>query len=174
MWYSTAPVWGGAVQGPIPSGQADQSTYGPVKIGCVYNSTPPAVASGSLMNFGCGPDGSIIIVPSAASSCPLHAFVNLSGSGDTQVIAATGGKAVVVCVVAFSSTATEDVKLTYGTGSNCGTGNTDLSSLWKTVQSGVLQLPSNVTGWTTTASQAVCVNQSAAQANGVDMFYRLQ
>lgn len=107
---------------------------------------------------------------SSVSPCLSQILFNLSGSGDTQIIAASGSTTIRICHVSFSSVGSEDIKLTRGTGSNCGTGTADLTGLYKSVQAMALDWGpySPLTG---AASGAVCLNQSVAQALGGIVIY---
>ncbi len=104
--------------------------------------------------------------------CNTLATANLSGSGQTQIIAASGTTVIHICSVNFSTTATEDVKITQGTGSNCATPGTpaDLTGLYKSVQSFDFEYPAGTT-LNGSASQALCISQSAVQAAGVTILY---
>ncbi len=96
-------------------------------------------------------------------ACTNQASFNLSGSGDTQIIAASGSTTIRICHISFSTTATEDIKVTRGTGSNCGTGTADVTGLYKSVQSMALDFR-NTSPLKGAASGAICLNQSAVQA----------
>ncbi len=123
--------------------------------------------SGNLRVLASVSDGTNPITPQV---CTLSALINTSASGATQIVALSGSKVIRICHISFSTVATEDVKLVYGTGSNCGTGTNDLTGLYKTVQSfdfeyafgSPLKAP---------AAQAICFNQSVAQAAGVTVVY---
>ncbi len=113
-------------------------------------------------------NGSLIQIPVV---CDQNAAVNLSGSGNTEIVALSGSKITRVCKVEFATTDAQDVKLTYGTGSNCGTGTTDLSPLFKNAISGVIPPIGNFLPPTVPSGKALCFNQSVAQATGVWVFY---
>lgn len=106
-------------------------------------------------------------------NCPNSTVFNLAAGGNTQILAATAGN-MQICHISFSTTAAEDVKLTVGSGANCGTGTADATGLYKSVQSMALDFGywgavQNGVG------QAFCLNQSAAQAlGGVVIWGRVQ
>lgn len=112
--------------------------------------------------------------------CDKNFIVNaFSTSGSTQEVAASGSTKIYVCGFAVNSAATTAVtfKLVYGTGSNCATSPADLSVAvpLQAVTSNApvgqnVSPPSNVV-WSTTASQALCVNLSAAQAVNAQVWY---
>jgi hypothetical protein len=106
----------------------------------------------------------------------LSAF---STSGATQEIAASGSTKIYVCGWSANSAATTavTVKLQYGTGSNCGTGTTDFTESY-TLQALASNSPVGFVGMNpanvvdaTPASQALCVNLSAAQAVNLKIYY---
>ena len=103
-------------------------------------------------------------------ACSNNAFVNLSGSGNTEIVPLTAAKSIRLCQVYFSSTAPQDIKLTRGTGANCGTGTNDLGPLFKSVQSGLMNFGAE-SAILVTSANAVCMNQSAVQATGVWVTY---
>lgn len=102
--------------------------------------------------------------------CSNQASFNLSGAGDTQIIAASGSTTIRICHLSFSTTAPEDIKITRGTGANCATGTTDVSGLYKSVQSAVFNWESSQ-ALRGAASGAICLNQTAAQALGGIVIY---
>lgn len=106
------------------------------------------------------------------NSCTTFAAFNLSGSGNTQIVAASSTKKIIVCSLIFATGTPEDVKFTEGTGSNCAGGTADASGLYKSISAyahDALGLP-----YTATASDALCINQSVAQALGGTVWYRYQ
>lgn len=102
--------------------------------------------------------------------CTNQASFNLSGSGNTQIIAASGSTTVRICHISFSTTASEDIKITQGTGSNCGSGTADVTGLYKSVLGLALDF-SPTAALRGSASQAICINQSLANATGGVVVY---
>lgn len=100
--------------------------------------------------------------------------VNLSGSGNTQLVAASGSTKIYVLEVDFATGSGEDVKFTEGTGSNCAIGTADVTGLYKNIVT--FSFGNGVTGlpYTATGGDALCVNQSVAQAAGVTVWYLQQ
>jgi hypothetical protein len=106
------------------------------------------------------------------NSCSLFAPFNLSGSGNTQIVAASATKKIIVCSVDFATGTPEDIKFTEGTGSNCASGTADVTGLYKNISArshDAMGLP-----YTATAGDALCLNQSVAQALGGTVWYRYQ
>lgn len=105
-------------------------------------------------------------------ACTNQASFNLSGSGNTQIVALSSSKNIRVCHISFSTTATEDIKFTNGTGSNCASGTADVTGLYKSVQSMALDFR-NTSPLIVPVSNALCINQSATQALGGIVIYAL-
>jgi hypothetical protein len=103
-------------------------------------------------------------------ACTNRAVFNLSGAGDTQIIAASGSTVVRICHISLSTTPPEDIKITQGTGVNCATGPADLTGLYKQVTALAFDF-GNVGALRSSASQAICINQSLAQATGGVVIY---
>jgi hypothetical protein len=131
-------------------------------------SLPVVIAS----NQTAVPDNITQMAGSSLFPCLSLATANLSGSGQTQVIAASGSTTIRVCHISIAGVASEDIKITQGTGSNCATPGTpaDLTGLYKSVSAIALDFGpfSPLKG---SASQALCVSQSLAQATGVTVLY---
>lgn len=102
--------------------------------------------------------------------CTNQAAFNLSGSGDTQIIAASGSTVIRICHISFTTTAPEDIQIDRGTGVNCGTGTTALTGLYKQITGLALDFTPQA-ALRGTASNAVCLNQSAVQALGGVVIY---
>jgi hypothetical protein len=112
-------------------------------------------------------DGTNVQIP---PMCTNQAFVNLSGSGNTQIVPLSGSTKIRICHIDASTTAAEDIKLTSGTGANCGTGTADLTALLKSVQSFAFDY-GPFSPLVAPAAAAVCMNQSAAQPTGVTVIF---
>ena len=95
--------------------------------------------------------------------CNKSAVFNLSGLGSTQIVALSGTTSTYICHISLATVAGEDIKLVYGTGANCAAGPADLTGLYKGVNSMALDLFGALVA---PAGQAVCLNQSVAQATG--------
>jgi hypothetical protein len=94
--------------------------------------------------------------------CTNQVFVNLSASGNAQVIAASGSTNIRVCHIHLSTTAAETIQLTTGTGSNCGTGNAVIDAYQSTTALAIDFSPT--AALQAGASNALCVNPSASTA----------
>ena len=108
-----------------------------------------------------------------ANFCDSTAVYDASTSGSTQLVALVSGKTIYVCGFNFFSAGTANVKLTYGTGTACATGSTNLTPAYQfTAQTGIVQ-PAMPFGYLTksAASNALCINSSAAVAVQAMVFY---
>jgi len=95
--------------------------------------------------------------------CELSAIINTASAGPTQIIAAIASAAaqVRICSLSVSSGTAEGVDFQQGTGTNCGTGNSQLTGVYHLAantlgtqnfpEGGLLSLPGN----------AVCIHLSA-------------
>lgn len=112
--------------------------------------------------------------PAVGGTCTKQAAFNLSGSGNTQIIAASGSTKISICHISLAGVSPEDIKLVQGTHvtTDCDTGAADLTGLYKTVSGLALDFGPNTLN--TNASQAVCINQSVAQATGGLVIYAQQ
>ena len=123
-----------------------------------YRTAGTAGTSGS----GTGPAG---------SSCPLQAAINLSASGNTRIINAAGVGTVRICHISFSTTAAEDIQITEGTGTNCGTGTANVSGPYKSVQSIALDPQITAPIAAQVVGDDICLNQSMALTLGGIVIY---
>lgn len=105
--------------------------------------------------------------------CNQQASFNLSGSGSTQIVALSGKTVIYVCHISLSTGSSEDVKLVEGTGVNCAGAPADLTGLYKGITTMALDF-GPFAPLVTTAANALCVNQSVAQATGGTVLYRQQ
>ncbi len=102
--------------------------------------------------------------------CGSQAVFNLSGAGNTEIIALSGSTTIRICHLSLATTAAEDIKVTRGTGANCGTATADVTGLYKAVMALALDFgpQSALRG---AASGAICINQSLASATGGVVIY---
>jgi hypothetical protein len=99
----------------------------------------------------------------ACTSTPSRAVISLTGTGLSQVIAASGSTSIKICKIQLAGNAATTLQFSQGTGSNCATGTSNIF--------GGSGLP-NVTnvafdydgGMILDASQAFCISSSVAAA----------
>jgi hypothetical protein len=90
--------------------------------------------------------------------------ITLTGSsGSVQIIAASGSTAITLCSLTVSVNTTANLSLLYGTGSNCGSGTTYLTSTagFNSVLAIALDQPIPIP-----ASQAFCISSSVVVTGG--------
>lgn len=93
--------------------------------------------------------------------------ISISGSGLTQIVAASGSTVITVCSLSLSSSATTNITIENGTGAACGTGTTAVSGVYQSV----LSIALDSLNLALPASNALCLNSSASvTAGGLVMF----
>lgn len=175
---SNTPVQiGGDAAGAVTGVQTDPAGHLAV-VGPDVLNTPPATnplyvagrdQSGNLRPVPLNSqDGNSLIV-SPLHTCALSVPFNISSSGNVEIVGATPTVSIHICKFMFSTTAPENIKLTTGTGSDCGTGTADVTGLFMSIQSAVLPLD----GTTVPFEQALCINTSAGTDIGGQITYDL-
>lgn len=139
--------------------------------GCRSLTCASVVAAGAAANVTVVGPLPLPVLPSPY--CDKQALFNLAGSGDTQIVAASGAAVISVCHISLSTVGAEDIKLTEGTGANCVTGNANVTGLYKNVTALALDFGATAPV-VTAAGSALCLNQSAVQAAGGIVVYRQQ
>jgi hypothetical protein len=134
----------------------------PIAVGAAASG---AAAAGNPLLMA-GWNGSTVQIPVVCDT-PLAATV--STSGNTQLIAASGSTVIHLCEVIFTTTDLESVKLTSGTGSNCGTGTADLTPAFPNTNGGSFVAPFQ--SIPVPSGKALCFNQTVAQSTGIFILY---
>lgn len=106
-----------------------------------------------------------------ATGCVNQAAITLTGAGDTEIIAATTGRAVRICELYLAAASAEDVKLTQGTGTNCGVGTANITGLFRQITALNINSGNGIRGAT---GKAICVNQSGGINSGGIVIYALE
>lgn len=106
-----------------------------------------------------------------STGCSTQSAITLTGAGDTEIIAATAGRTVRICELYLAAASAEDVKLTQGTGTNCGTGTADITGLFRQITTLAIPTPNGIRGG---VGNAICVNQSGAINSGGLVIYALE
>jgi len=164
---------GGGGGGPITSPlgpQADSTSVAVVTQGQAANG---AAVSGNPVLIG-GSDGTDVrtaatdIKGDLSSLCTnpatyQQALFNLSASGNTKIVGGTASEHIRVCHISFSTTLPEDIKLTNGTGTNCGSSTADLTGLYKSIVTFALDLYGELAA---VSGDDLCINQTGSQALG--------
>lgn len=98
------------------------------------------------------------------AKCVTSAAITLTGSGNTQIIAAPGAGQLRICHISLGFASAVGVKLTNGTGANCGTGTADVTGVYQNITGLALDFVAGPLLVPTT--NALCVNLSAAVNGG--------
>lgn len=105
-----------------------------------------------------------------AITCPNRAAVSISGSGETQIIAASGTTQIYICSLDLSGSAGSNFNVAYGTGSNCGTGTTAATGVYQNVLT--YSSPWNaVAPLILPAGKAACLNFASSVTVGGTVIY---
>ena len=98
--------------------------------------------------------------PAKVESVPIDD----AGSGWAELVALVSNERIYVCGFNFASSGTVNVKLGYGTGTNCGTGTTDLTGAYPATAQWGMVIPNTGLGiqLKTALSNALCINLSGA------------
>jgi len=163
---------GGAFPNPI-------MVVGPDADGAPSASAPVQVAgvdvSGNVQQVRVDAFGRPVAIKSTQAGtllypCTNSAAINLTASGNTQIIAASGSTAIHICHISLAATSSVNLQLVTGTGANCATGAANLTGVYI----GTLGFALDFGDWaqlTGGASQALCLNQSAAVVTGGVILY---
>jgi hypothetical protein len=158
-------------------------TIGSKDVGSSVHATKhvPVDASG---NPTTGTTGSA--VPSAASyqgrnvggnltgviGCGSSVVYDASTSGSTELVALSGSTVVYVCGYTILAAGTVNVKLVYGSGTACATGETAITpSFQLTTQTGVADSSPTFRGLKGVAAKALCIKTSGAVAVQAIVYY---
>jgi hypothetical protein len=172
---------------PLPTGAATESTLS------TLNSKVTAVDTGNVSISALPNEGqqtmansiSVAVasnqspVPIAGSgtgsttgylNCDNTAVYDAGTNGSTQLVALTSGQTIYVCgfQISTSQTTAVSVNLRYGTGTNCGTGPSNITPSYplqaatSTGPIGMVVMTPGFTGLKTAASNALCINTNAA------------
>ncbi|MGA7791823.1 MAG: hypothetical protein WCA19_02215 [Candidatus Acidiferrales bacterium] len=157
------------------AGQNAASPANELLTGCQFNTTPTTISSGNMSPEQCGPGGALIV--QYGSGAPFSCVVASTVTVTTQCEAAPGAglRAYVTSASLTNAAATAlKIDIVYGTGTNCATGTTALSTAYQfgtlatTTNSFVVSL-SFPTPLVPVAANAICVRPSAATAFGATL-----
>lgn len=76
--------------------------------------------------------------PAMALECNQNAAISVTAAATTQLVAAVTGRQIRVCNFALTISASGTAKFVRGTGTNCGTGTTDVTAAMAMLSSGNL------------------------------------
>jgi len=104
--------------------------------------------------------------------CDSTAKLNMTSATTTEIVAISGSTTIFVCSYAFHVGGANNLKLVRGTGSNCGTGTTDVGVTWKfgAADAGINRVGTNIVA-KGAASGALCVTTSTTAAADIEIEY---
>jgi hypothetical protein len=108
-------------------------------------------------------NSSVSVTSSGYVGCASSLPFTLSNSGNTQIVPLVSGEVIQVCHIDLATNPSESVYLTYGTGANCAAGTGSLTGTWPNILTVALDLAGSLI---VPSGNALCVNQSVAQAAG--------
>jgi hypothetical protein len=182
----------GLAQGSTTSGQSGSMVMGAVTTAAPTYTTaqtsPLSIDVGGALRTrdaassatGAAPSASAIYAGVNSSGtlrgqiqCDSTAVYDASTSGSTQLVALTSGQTIYVCGYAITTGGTAtNVKLVYGTGTNCATSPSNMTAAYQlSANSGIVDRGDFYTGLKTAAANALCVNASAANAVQATVYY---
>lgn len=103
-----------------------------------------------------------------AFTCPSTAVVNVTAGSTTELVALTASQVIRVCAVAISMSAAGTAKFVYGTGTNCGTGTTDITGAFPLATGTPLSFSASVGSvFRTATANALCLAAVTGNVVGV-------
>jgi len=105
--------------------------------------------------------------------CDQSVPISTAASGLTQLVPLLSGRAIDVCGYVVVGTTAVNIKFSYGTGSACGTGTTDLTGALPVAANGGAVAPLGLAPWfTAPLGQALCISLSGAVQTSGHLTYR--
>lgn len=101
--------------------------------------------------------------------CTLQGTFSSSSAGNQQLIALSSATTIRLCTINFSTSIPENVSITRGTGTNCGTGTATIQAI--TAANAFDFEPGPLSAIRGTVGAAICINPAAAQAFTVNYVY---
>lgn len=96
----------------------------------------PTVSYAQQMNRPCFTSNGANCIPGFGASNSVA--ISVAAATTTEILALVTGKRIYVTSFDFMAAGTNNVKLVYGTGTNCGTGTTDLTGAYPLIaQAGI-------------------------------------
>ena len=149
----------------------DQAALAGMGVGATASAAPA-----NAVYLGVGGDGGLAagtpaLVP--VFGCTDTAIYDASTSGNTQLVALTSSETIYVCGFEIRTGATAtNVRLVYGTGTACATGETSMTPVFDmTSYDGQVVMSPFYAGMKTAVSNALCIETSAANPVDAIVFY---
>jgi hypothetical protein len=163
------------INGVTPLMGAGNTGTGSPRVTIATDQATLPVNPGTAANWGVGATGSA--VPANAEYAGANsagnltgiiqpdssAIINMSTATTTQIVGLTSAKKIFIAAWDVVAAGTGTIKLVYGTGTDCGTGTTDLTPAYSFVaNAGIAKGMGFGVIYTVPASNALCVTTSAA------------
>ena len=139
--------------------------------GCPGTSATPCDVQGVTATGAAGTENPLLdgALDGSANKAPLtlgtvNTAVSLSSSGLTQLIALSAGKSIRLSHISISFASAVDFQLEYGTGSNCGTGTTAITGVYKAILT--IALDFDLDPLVVPSGNALCANLGASVTGG--------
>lgn len=155
-------------QGDTTSGKRAPMVQGSV------TAAAPSYTTGQIHPYSLDLNGNLRTVSSRCSddSKVLSAQINSATSGNLEIIPLTASQVIYICGYDFVPSGTVSVQLVYGTGTNCGTGEGNITPLYSvTAQAGLVRANAGALQSKAPASNAVCVELSTTVDTAVMVTY---
>lgn len=152
-------------QGDTTSGKRAPMVQGSV------TTAAPSYTTAQIHPLSLTPEGNLRTVSSRCSddSKVQSAEITSATSGNLQIIALSASQVIYICGWDVIASGTVNVQLVYGTGTNCGTGETNITGVYQlTAQAGLARANGGAVQAKTAASNALCIELSGAvQVDGL-------
>ena len=170
----TQPVSGTVTVGTFP----DNEPFNQAQIAGTATAVNTGTASAGTQRVVLASDQPAVTVRAGNSnaiiSCDANAKLNMTTATTTEIVALSGSTRIYVCSYSIMTSAAANVKFVDGTGTNCGTSQSDVSSNMHFLST----MPGIARGSgqgmllkTSTDGDALCVTSSAAVNVDVDISY---
>jgi len=135
-------------------------------------STAVAVKAASTSAAATDPALVVSLSPNTTPVANASAFLNDANATATQIVALSGTTKIYVSAYSIVASVAENVKFQYGTGTNCGTGTTDITSLMAFAANGGIAAGSGMAPlFVVPAGNALCVTASTTGPTAVNVSY---
>ncbi|MCC6172056.1 MAG: hypothetical protein IT481_08510 [Gammaproteobacteria bacterium] len=158
---------GGTLRTVLATDQLALATWGHGATG----SAPPSGAT-YISALGSGATGGLT---RGLITCDQKATYDASTSGSTEMVALTSGRVVYVCGYVVKVDGAVNVKLVYGTGTNCATSPQNMTPTWKftAADNGLADQGTFWRGLATASANALCINASGAVGVQAIVYYAI-
>lgn len=135
-------------------------------------STAAAVKAASTAPMSTDPALVVSLSPNSTPVATSSAFLNDANATATQIVALSSTTKIYVSAYSIVASVAENVKFQYGTGTNCGTGTTDLTALMAFAANGGIAAGSGMAPlFVVPAGNALCVTASTTGPTAVNVSY---